>query len=308
MGFTGVLRPGLVQLRVCDLEASRDFYVNVLGLDEVGRTDDGRVMLKAFDEFDHHSLTLRKADDSGLDYVSFKVCSQDDLAIIIAKTEAFGYEVKEKAANKEQPGFGRRYYWQICSGHQFEVYYEVEPAAKKPPVKNPDIWENVPRGMKAQRLDHFLLYGPNISEAERFCREVFGMYTPEVCNLPDGKRLAVWLTAGNKAHDLAFVEYPQPGKIHHLAFYLEDWHDIGAAADLIAINRLKLDIGPTRHAITRGYSIYFWEPSGNRIEVYAGGYAAYPDHPIRVWDAEQLGRGLFYYTGEVIPSFLEIVT
>ena len=93
-----------------------------------------------------------------------------------------------------------------------------------------------------------------------------------------------------------------------MGFYLPEWNDVGNAADLIAIHNLQLDIGPTRHAITRGYSIYFWEPSGNRIEVYSGGYVAYPDHPQRVWDASQLGRGLFYYSGEVIPSFLEIVT
>jgi catechol 2,3-dioxygenase len=55
-------------------------------------------------------------------------------------------------------------------------------------------------------------------------------------------------------------------------------------------------------------TIYFWEPSGNRIETYAGGYTAYPDNPIRVWDSEALGRGLFYYSGDLIPSFLEVVS
>jgi hypothetical protein len=29
---------------------------------------------------------------------------------------------------------------------------------------------------------------------------------------------------------------------------------------------------------------------------------------MRVWDVDHLGRGLFYYEGEIIPSFLEIVT
>ena len=308
MGFKGTLRPGLVQLRVLDLNETLDFYINVLGLDEVGRTKDGRVMLKAFDEFDHHSLTLRKADTAGLDYVAFKVGCADELAEIVEKTKAFGYEVTEKAANDEQPGFGTRYSFQICTGHTFEVYSDVELAAKTPQIKNPDIWTDPPRGMKAQRMDHFLLYGPGIAEAERFCREVLGMFVPEVCNLPDGNRLAAWITSSNKPHDLAFVEFPQPGKIHHLGFFLQDWRDVGDAADLIAINHLKLDIGPTRHAITRGHSIYFWEPSGNRIEVYAGGYTAYPDNPQRIWDADQLGRGLFYFSGEVIPSFLEIVT
>jgi catechol 2,3-dioxygenase len=293
---------------VLDLDKTLNFYTNVLGLDEVGRTADGRVLLKAYDEFDHHSVALRLADEAGLDFVAFKVGSAEELESIKAATVAFGYAVEEVPANTDQPGFGKRYGFTISTGHRFEIYSEVELAAKGPQLRNPDIWTTPPRGMRAQRMDHFLLYGPNIAEAERFCREVFGMFVPEVCNLPDGNRLASWITSSNKPHDLAFVEYPKPGKLHHLGFYLQDWTDVGNAADWIAINHLKLDIGPTRHAITRGLSIYFWEPSGNRIEVYAGGYTAYPDNPQRVWDADQLGRGLFYYSGEVIPSFLEIVT
>jgi len=308
MGFNGTLRPGLVQLRVLDLEKTLDFYVNVLGLDEVGRTSDGRVMLKAYDEFDHHSVTLRLADEAGLDFVAFKVADSDTLEDIKAKTEAFGYEVSEIEADSDQPGFGKRYSWKICTGHTFQAFSEVELASKTPQLKNPDIWTTPPRGMGVVRMDHFLLYGPNVAEAERFCKEVFGMFVPEVCNTADGSRFATWITSSNKPHDLAFVEYAQPGKIHHLGFYLNDWRDVGDAADLIAINRLKLDIGPTRHAITRGHSIYFWEPSGNRIEVYAGGYTAYPDNPQRTWDLDQVGRGLFYFSGELIPSFLEIVT
>jgi len=308
MGFKGTLRPGLVQLRVLDMDKSLSFYNNILGLDIVGNTSDGRVMLKGFDEFDHHSVVLRQADEAGLDYVAFKVGSPAALEEIKTKTEAFGYPVKELPANTEQPGFGKRYSFKICTGHTFQIYSDVELAAKGPQVKNPDIWTTPPRGMKAQRMDHFLLYGPNIMEAERFCKEVFGMYVPEVSNNPDGSRLAAWITGSNKPHDLAFVEYPVPGKLHHVGFFLQDWRDVGDAADLIAINHLKLDIGPTRHAITRGHSIYFWEPSGNRIEVYAGGYTAYPDNPQRVWDAAQIGRGLFYFSGELIPSFLEVVT
>ena len=308
MGFKGTLRPGLVQLRVLDLDATLKFYTDILGLNEVCRTEDGRVCLKGYDEFDHHSLTLRLADEAGLDYVAFKVGCADELEKMKADVEAFGYAVDEIAANTNQPGYGKRYGFTISTGHRFEIYSDVELSDNGPMIKNPDIWREPPRGMRAQRMDHFLLYGPNIAEAEKFCKEVFGMYVPEVCNTEDGNRLAAWITGSNKPHDLAFVEYPHPGKIHHLGFYLENWTDLGNAADWIAINNLKLDIGPTRHAITRGQSIYFWEPSGNRIELYAGGYTAYPDEPQRVWDAAMLGRGLFYYSGEVIPSFLEIVT
>lgn len=308
MGFKGTLRPGLVQMRVLDLKETLDFYKDILGLQEVGRTSDGRVMLKAYDEFDHHSITLRLADQAGLDFVAFKVGCADELEKMKEDVIAFGYPVDEVAAGSDQPGFGKRYGFTISTGHRFEIYSEVELSDNGPMIKNPDIWKKPPHGMQAQRMDHFLLYGPNIAEAERFCQEVLGMFVPEVCNNADGSRLATWITGSNKPHDLAFVEYPEAGKIHHLGFYLEDWSAVGNAADWIGLNRLKLDIGPTRHAITRGLSIYFWEPSGNRIEVYAGGYTAYPDNPQRVWDAELLGRGLFYFSGEVIPSFLEIVT
>jgi len=308
MAFHGTLRPGLIQLRVLDLDKTLKFYTDILGLDEVGRTSDGRVMLKCYDEFDHHSVVLRKADKAGLDYVGFKVINAAQLEEIKGKTEKFGYKVSEIAANTEQPGFGKQYKFSICTGHEFHIYTDVEQAKDHPQIKNPDIWNKPPRGMRAVRLDHFLLYGPGIMEAERFMKEVFDMYVPEICNLPDGTRLATWITGNNKPHDLAFVEYPKPNTIHHIGFYLQTWEDILNAADLIAINHLKLDIGPTRHAITRGLTIYFWEPSGNRIETYCGGYTAYPDSPQRVWDADQLGRGLFYFSGEMIPSFLEIVT
>lgn len=308
MAINKTIRPGLIQIRVLDMDKTLDFYKRVLGLNEVCRTTDGRVCLKAYDEFDHHSVTLRLAEEAGVDLVAFKVDSPATLEELKAATEAFGYQVDEVAMNSDQPGFGKRYGFTLCTGHRFELYAEVQLASQIPMTRNPDIWAEEPRGMRAIRLDHFLLYGPNIAEAERYCKEVLGMYAPEVCNTEDGKRLAVWLTGNNKPHDLAFVEYDKPGKIHHIGFFLEDWHAIGNAADLMAINRLKRDVGPTRHAITRGQTIYFWEPSGNRIEVYAGGYAANPDNPQRVWDAAELGRGLFYYEGEMIPSFLQIVT
>jgi catechol 2,3-dioxygenase len=293
---------------VLDLDKTRNFYKDVLGLDEVGRTSDGRVMLKCYDEFDHHSVVLRKADSAGLDYVGFKVIHNESLEAMKGRVEKFGYKVTEVAPNTEQPGFGKQYNFTICTGHEFHIYTDVEMAKDHPQIKNPDIWNTQPRGMRAVRLDHFLLYGPGIAEAERFCIQVLGMYVPEVCNNADGSRLAAWITGNNKPHDLAFVEYPKPNTIHHIGFYLNTWEDVLNAADHIAINHLKLDIGPTRHAITRGLSIYFWEPSGNRIETYCGGYTAYPDSPQRIWDAAQLGRGLFYFSGEVIPSFLEIVT
>lgn len=308
MGFTGTLRPGLVQLRVLDFNETLSFYKNILGLNEVCRTPDGRICLKAYAEFDHHSLSLRLAEEAGLDFVAFKVGCPDELEEMKFRVEAFGYPVEEIEPESDHPGFGKRYAFKISTGHHFQIYSDAALADRGPHITNPDIRTEAPHCMRAAWLDHFLLCGPNIAEAEMFCKEVFGMYVPEICNDESGNRLATWISGNNKPHDLAFIEYPKPGKLHHLAFHLESWTDISNAADLISINHLKLDIGPARHAITRGHSIYFWEPSGNRIEVYSGGYFAYPDSPQRVWTAAQLKRALFYHSGKLFPCFLETMT
>ena len=124
MAITKTIRPGLIQIRVLDLDETLDFYKNIIGLDEVGRTSDGRVMLKTYDEFDHHSVVLRKADEAGLDYVAFKMVSEEALEQAKLDTEKFGYPVE--VASDEQPGFGKRYSFKLCTGHTIQLYHEVE--------------------------------------------------------------------------------------------------------------------------------------------------------------------------------------
>src|SRR5690606_38882507 len=122
---------------------------------------------------------------------------------------------------------------------------------------------------------------------------------------PDGT-IAVWLTCSNKAHDIALVQQEEADKFHHVAFNLENWYDVAHAGDVMAFYDIPIDIGPTRHGITRGHTIYFFDPSGNRNEVFSGGYTYYPDNPTRVWSADQLGKGIFYYERELNEAFLSV--
>ena len=50
-----------------------------MGLHEVSREADGRIYLRAWDEFDRHSVVLRETDVPGMDYVGFKVANEPDL-------------------------------------------------------------------------------------------------------------------------------------------------------------------------------------------------------------------------------------
>lgn len=306
MALTGVLRPGFIQMRVLDMDAAVTHYVDRLGLNPVTTGPDGRVYLKGWDEFDHHSVVLRKADTAGLDVMAFKVASEADLDGFAKRITAWGLSV-DHVVEGEQPGLGRRIGFTLPSGHRIELYASIALAEKHPPIKNPDVWPEEPRGMKATRFDHALLYGPDIDKNLKFFQEVLDFSLAEKIELPDGL-LAIWLTCSNKAHDIAFVKHAEPGKFHHAAFYLETWMDIGHAADIMSRYNISIDIGPTRHGITRGQTIYFFDPSGNRNEVFAGGYIYYPDNPVRVWDENELGKGIFYYEKQLNERFLTVVT
>ena len=67
-----IMRIGRVELKVFDLEQSVEYYTNVIGLEETGRVGDS-VYLKAWDEYDHHSLILTKSNSAGLAHLAFKV-------------------------------------------------------------------------------------------------------------------------------------------------------------------------------------------------------------------------------------------
>ena len=95
MALKGVLRPGYIQIRVTDLDAALKHYVDRVGLHEVSREHDGRVYLRAWDEFDRHSIVLRPADKPGMDYTGFKVASDSDLDTFARRIE-------------EHPGRGSR--------------------------------------------------------------------------------------------------------------------------------------------------------------------------------------------------------
>ena len=105
MALKGVLRPGYIQIRVTDLDAAVKHYVDRIGLHQVGRAPDGRVYLRAWDEFDRHSVILRPADEPGMDYVGFKVASENELDAFAKRIETSGTGIKEILAG-EQPGVG----------------------------------------------------------------------------------------------------------------------------------------------------------------------------------------------------------
>jgi catechol 2,3-dioxygenase len=123
----------------------------------------------------------------------------------------------------------------------------------------------------------------------------------------NGHQLGTWLERSHSPHDLAIV-HGANGGLHHFAYWLDDWDDVRNAADILAYNGIQLDVGPTRHGITRGSTIYFFDPLGTRNEVFTGGYRPDPDFPTLTWTEDNIGRAIFYYEGELNDRFMRVHT
>ncbi len=304
----GVMRPGHVQIRVLDVQEALAHYRDLLGLIEVETDSEGRVYLKGWTEVDKFSVVLREADAPGMDFMGFKVLDTTTLASLESALKENGIEVEEIPAG-ELNGCGRRLRFVAPSGHSFELYAEKEQTGKWGLSKvNPEAWPRDLKGMKATRFDHCLLYGTNIQQTYELFRDVLGFDLAEQVVDPEGNKAAVFLTASMKAHDVAFIDCPEPGKFHHASFFLETWEDVLRAADLITMTETSIDIGPTRHGLTHGKTIYFFDPSGNRNEVFCGGDYHYPDHEPVTWTVDQLGKAIFYHDRVLNERFLSVLT
>ena len=307
MSMTGVLRPGHCSLRVLDLEAALKHYTEVIGLIETDRDDKGRVYLKAWDEQDHHSIILHEAEIPGCDYIAFKVDNKATLERLSKSIENFGCKVEYVPAG-ELKATGERIRFQIPTGHHVELYAEKKKIGNGLGDVNPGPWPDGLRGMQPTRMDHWQIHGMDLDGSVELFTKVLGFGLTE--RVLDGHRLmAAFLTCSTKPHDIAFIRDEElQDRFHHVAFYLNSWEEVLRAADIISKKNVSLDIGPTRHGITRGQTIYFFDPSGNRNEVFSGGYIYYPDSPTLTWTMDELGRAIFYHIRELNERFMTVMT
>jgi catechol 2,3-dioxygenase len=315
MALTGVLRPGHVALRVLELAPALKHYTEVLGLTEAARDSKGRVFLKAWDEHDHHSVVLREADEAGMDYLGWRVDTPATLKKLTADIKESGLcSAFEQIPAGEHPKTGERFRFTIPTGHVMELYAEKEKTGNgcgtDGPDVNPNPWPDGQHGIAVSRFDHCLLYGEDLDGTVKLFTEVLGFGLAEqVIAGPDKKlMIGAFLTCSNKAHDIAFIRQPVKGKFHHASFELGSWEKVLRAADILSRTHTSIDIGPTRHGITRGETVYFFDPSGNRNEVFCGGYIYYPDKPTITWTDEELGPAIFYHDRKLNEAFLSVFT
>jgi catechol 2,3-dioxygenase len=301
----GILRLSHVDITVPDLDLATAYYSEVIGMDVVTREQD-RVFFRCWDEEDHHSLAVRYDPRVGIDRFSFKVEREDDLDDLERRVETYGFHVS-RVSRGEEVGQGESIRFETPSGHEMELVHEVERLGSRLPKVNPGMVPDDLRGIAPPRMDHLLVTAEEVPEATRFYMEVLGFRLTEQLLDGDGHQIGTWMERSHSPHDLAVVSGPNGG-LHHFAYWLDDWDQVRDAADVLAHNAIQIDVGPTRHGITRGSTIYFFDPMGTRNEVFTGGYRPDPDFPTITWTEDNIGKAIFYYEGDLNERFMKVHT
>jgi catechol 2,3-dioxygenase len=285
---------GHVELLTDKPQDSLDFFVTIFGLTESGREGDS-VYLRAFDDYEYHTLKLTAADTTGMRHVGYRCASPQALSRRVAAIEALGAGIGWSDGDL---GHGPAYRFRDPDDHVFEIYYETQryqpPASEKPALKN-QAQRFPARGVATRRLDHFNLLATDVGAIRDFLPQALGSRVTEQIVLDSGTVVGCWFTINNKSYDVAYGRDSTGthGRLHHVTYAVDQREHILQAADIFLDNGIFIEAGPHKHAIQQTFFLYVFEPAGNRIELANAGARLIlaPDWPTVTWTEEERGRG-----------------
>jgi catechol 2,3-dioxygenase len=263
---------GHVELLTDKPEASLDFFVNVFGLTDSGR-DGNSVYLRAWDDYEFHTLKLTAARSTGVGHIGYRAASEQALLRRVAAIEAMG---AGEGWHDGDSGHGRAFRFRDPDDHLFEIYFDthkyVAPASEAPALKN-QAQRNHGRGCAVRRLDHLNLLAQDVGAIRDFLPQALGSRVTEQIVLDSGAVAGCWFTVNNKSYDIAYTRDSTSarGRFHHVTYAVDQREHVLEAADIFLENGVFIETGPHKHAIQQTFFLYVYEPAGNRIEIANAG-------------------------------------
>ena len=276
-----IVRLSHIELVVTDIQASKAFYADTLGL-IVSDEGSDYLYLRALEERGHHCMVLKKGVAPTVNVLGFKVFSEKDL------DQAHDYFSAKNLPVSwvDRPFQGRTLLTRDSQGIPLEFYFvmdRLEPVHQKYALY---------KGVKPLRIDHFNVFSTNVDESVAFYNDM-GFRTTEYTEDSDSKKLwAAWMHRKGGVHDMAFTNGRGP-RLHHIAFWVPTPLNIIDLLDLMSTTGYldNIERGPGRHGISNAFFLYIRDPDGFRTEIYCSDYQTVdPDHEPIMWDLKDPQR------------------
>ena len=291
--MTDVAHLGHVEVLTDRFEESLDFFTRVYGL-KLTERDADHAWLRAWDDYEHHSLMLTRAATTGVGHIAYRTTSAAALERRAAAIAAAGYRVLGWVDGDR--GHGRAFRFEDPFGHVFELYWDtVKHRGQGPDAPALKNTASAFTGAAPRRLDHLNLLATDVAEFRRFMETCLGSRVTEMIQLDNGRTAGCWFTVNNKTYDLACTEDHGQGhgRLHHVTYATDSREDILRAADIFLQNGVHIETGPHKHAIQGTFFLYVWEPAGNRVELANAGARLIldPDWQPVVWTETERKKG-----------------
>ena len=268
-----IVRLSHVEFGVKDLEASKAFYVDTLGL-QITYEDSESVYLRALEERGHHCIALKKSATSEARVLGFKLYDEPDLDKAAEWFASQGLPVEWV----ERPFMGRCLRTCDPFGIPLEFYVKME---RLPPIHQQ---YKLYKGVKPLRIDHFNMFSSDVDASVAFYNSIGFRVTEYTEDDQSGRLWAAWMHRKGGVHDVAFTNGLGP-RLHHTAFWVPTPLNIIELLDLMSTTGYlpNIERGPGRHGISNAFFLYIRDPDGHRIEIYCSDYQTVdPDlEPIR---------------------------
>lgn len=298
-----------VEIKTPRIEASLDFFTRVLGLHETHRAGQS-VFLRTSGEFGAYSTVLTEAAEPGLVHMGWQVGQPDQVDGWTRRLDKAGIGYQRLSAGTDYAqGDTVRFY--TPDGHLMELFYDFERVESATPSTLLSQPMRFPApGIGVRRLDHINLTARDVDAARDWYTDTLGFHLREAARTPDGD-IGVWLSVTSQPHDVAIMrdESGRDGRLHHIAYYLDTPEGILRAADIFVDEDTPIDAGPGKHGLTQAFFVYVFEPGGNRVELFSGGYQIHgPDWQPIIWDGAMIEKAIVWYGGALPASFFEVTT
>jgi len=249
-------------LNVSDPSVSRDFYRDILGLQEVSGSDSGVCYMRCSDK--HHDIALYQGKP-GLKRICFELESDAELEPLRAALDAAGRPhtpIPETDLKAMHTGPGVRTAEPV-TGTILDFYCGMDSSSDVP---------YKPTVAKILRLGHLVLKSTGFDDSVRFFTDVLNF---DVSDSID-QRVTFLRCFPSPYHHSIGIGNSKSAGLHHVAFMVSDIDDIGTSFWRLQREGVTIVNGPGRHLPSGSMFLYYLDPDGLTLE-YTLGMEEFPE-------------------------------
>ena len=198
----------------------------------------------------HHVLQYTLDTVDAVDHIALTAAGPAGLAAVRERVSAYGLEIVSD--RPLEPGFSDAVAFVGADGFCYEV--GIGMPGGEPPYPA--------TGVRPSHFGHVNLHVPDVDGAVTFLREVLDFRVSDVI---EGR--GEFLRCNAEHHAIAYLQ--GRGVLHHHAWAVPGIGDLARLGDVIDERGGTLLWGPLRHGAGDNIAVYFAEPSGAVVEVYA---------------------------------------